>query len=89
MQWDEEVDRLAQYVRTHFGEEALTAASRRAMSALRPTTLPSRRITKGTTSSPRRVATSTIYARISRRSGANSSDSRHPIERRGGIEIVR
>lgn len=39
MQWDEELDRLAQYVRTHFGEEVLTAASRRAMAALRPTDL--------------------------------------------------
>jgi len=39
MSWDDELDRLAAYVRTHFGERELNAAGGRAMAALKPSDL--------------------------------------------------
>ncbi len=39
MPWDDELERLATFVRTYFGDDELAAADRRAMAALRPTDL--------------------------------------------------
>lgn len=39
MPWDDELDRLASYVRTHLGDDPFKAACGRAMAALRSTDL--------------------------------------------------
>ena len=37
MPWDDELEQLASFVRTHFGEQALLTANGRAMAALKET----------------------------------------------------